>query len=242
MKKIFAIAMAVVMLFAMTVAVSADEVLLSEDILFMHAGNWEQTEWETTLTDFLAACATPGAEFRITRSAPTDVVYPAEGAYEKFVITDGWWAFQAPEDGEDGATSNTLRLGTGQHTQAAAEESVGKVYDVHVDCLWDDGTVVAYLGQDIVDAFTNWMPENHGDNVVFVSNTSTTSYDIINISVVVPDEPYVAPEVEEAPAEEPAVETEEPAVEAEETPAETGLALSLIPAAIALAVVVLKRR
>lgn len=50
-----------------------------------------------------------------------------------------------------------------------------------------------------------------------------------------------APAAPEAPAE-PEVETEEPEVEAEETPADTGLALSLIPAAIAMAVVVLKRR
>ena len=54
-----------------------------------------------------------------------------------------------------------------------------------------------------------------------------------------------APAEEEAPADEPADEPEteaEPEVEAEDEPAETGLALSLIPAAIAMAVVALKRR
>ena len=52
-----------------------------------------------------------------------------------------------------------------------------------------------------------------------------------------------APAEEEAPADEPADEPEvETEVEVEDTPAETGLALSLIPAVIALAVVALKRR
>lgn len=61
MKKIFAIAMAVVMLFAMTIAVSADEVIWSEDILFATASSWTATELETPLADFLTYLATPGA-------------------------------------------------------------------------------------------------------------------------------------------------------------------------------------
>lgn len=66
MKKIFAIAMAVVMLFAMTIAVSADEVIYTEDILFMTAGNWTQMELEVTMPDLVAALQTPGAEFRVS--------------------------------------------------------------------------------------------------------------------------------------------------------------------------------
>ncbi len=46
----------------------------------------------------------------------------------------------------------------------------------------------------------------------------------------------------EAPADDVEAPATEPEVTEEETPAETGLALSLIPAAIAMAVVVLKRR
>ena len=91
------------------------------------------------------------------------------------------------------------------------------------------------------------MPENHGSTFSVIMNTSATNYDLTNVSIVVPDTPYVAPEVEEEPApEEPAVEpeveTEEPEVEAEDTPADTGLTLAVLPAVIALAVVAFKKR
>ncbi len=245
MKKVFAIVMTLVMLLGMSVMAHADEVVFEEEVLFLHAGQFNHIELTVSYDDFMAALATPGAEMRITRSAPTDVVYPSEGAYEKFCMTDTWWAITTPlTEGTD----NLLKLGTGQHTIAESTVQSGNPYDVNIDCLWDDGTVVAYDAQAILDAFNTWMPESHGPNLVLASNTSTESYDVIAISIVVPDEPYVAPEVE-APAEEPAPETEAPETEApaedtpaEEAPAETGVALALLPAAVALAVVAFKKR
>ncbi len=245
MKKIFAIAMAVVMLFAMTIAVSADEVVYTEDILFMTASSWTQTELEITVADFVAALQTSGAELRIHRSeaAPEDY-WGVEGGYEKFCITDGWWAGRIPNDA--GEEINTVRLGTGVHTIANSVE-LNQPYDVSLDCLYDDGIVVAYDANALATILVDCGFTSGGSSVQFISNTSVSNYDITNITIVVPDTPYVAPEVEEEPApEEPAVEpeveTEEPEVEAEDTPADTGLTLAVLPAVIALAVVSFKKR
>ncbi len=185
MKKLTAILIAVMMLLSMTVIVSAEEVVFEEEVLFLSAGTFNYVELEVLYDDFMTALATPGAEMRIYRSNPTDVEYPAEGTYEKFCMTDTWWAFDTPAGNDD---ANLLKLGTGKHTMEVAAVQSGNPYDVNIDCLWDDGTVVAYDAATILQAFTDWMPENHGPNLVLASNTSGTNYDVVKIAVVVPDQ------------------------------------------------------
>ncbi len=119
-----------------------------------------------------------------------------------------------------------------------------------------DGTVYADA-QEVLEAGTvanlvfTFTPETDVTNVWFstkqnVWNGQGVDYYIDNVSIaeggdaVVEDTPVEEP-AEDTAVEAPADETpaEEPAVEA---PAETGLAIALVPAAVALAVVVLKRR
>ncbi len=242
MKKILAIAMAVVMLFAMTVVVSADEVLYSEDCLFFSAGNWNAYELKAEIID---ALATEGAVLVVTRSTEFRVEFTGEegGPYEKFCFNDTWYSGLYYE-------ANNIQLGTAGHT---AEGEPGKGI---IDCLKDDGVKVYYDGNAIYNA---WIEGNFnaGGAPQLISNTSAEdAYDIINVSVIIPSEPIVseAP-AEEAPAEEPAPETEAPAEEpapeteapaedtpAEEAPAETGLALAVIPTVVAMAAVVISKK
>ncbi len=243
MKKLLSIALALVLAFALTVNVFAEEVIYSEDIMFFSASNWSQYTLDITVADFAAKLATPGAYVVITRSAPTDVVY-ADGGYEKFCMTDGWWSGNLGTDA-DGNTINTMRLGTGGHTIAVSPE-----FDVLLDCVLDDGVKVWYDAAAFLAQFESFT--NGGSELLLISNTSSTAYDVVNISIVVPDEPIAAPEApaeEEAPAEDTTTEapaedttTEAPAVEETDAPAETGLALAVVPAVVALAAVVLSKK
>ncbi len=244
MKKLLAIALAFVMLFALTVTVAAEEVILSEDTLFFSASNWTQYDAETTTADFAAALATPGAYLVITRSAPTDITSYDLG-YEKFCITDSWWAGRIANDA--GEEINVVRLGTGAHTIEAATTQSNSPYDVSLDCVLDDGTKVWYDAAEFLAIWTAAGFDLGGPNLVVISNTSSTAYDIVNFSIVVPDAPIAAPEEapaeEEAPVEEEAPATEEEApAEEESEPADTGLALAVVPMLVAAAAVVISKR
>ena len=242
MKKLLAIVMAVAMLMAMSVTVSAEEVILSEDTLFFSCGNWEQYDATTTITDLIDALATPGCYLVITRSAESDAL-PHPDGYEKFFMTDSWWSGRVAND--EGEEINGVRFGTANHTDAMATAN-GNVNDVTIDCVLDDGIKVWYDGAELYKIFTEGNFNAGGSGLVFVSNTSATSYKITNFSVVVPDEPIVAPETEEAPVED--TTTEAPAEDttteapADEEPADTGLALAVVPAIVALAAVALSKK
>lgn len=253
MKKLLSIALAFVMLFALTVSVAAEEVIISEKTMFFSNGNWVQYDTEISTADFVAALETPGAYFVITRGseATGELAYTA-GGWEKFNILDSWWSGNYPV--EDGSTCQWIALGTANHNITVATEG-GQPYDVHIDCVLDDGIEVWYNAADILAAWTAGGYNTSGANLTVISNSSPDDiYDIVNIAVVVPDEPIAAPEApaeEEAPVEDvPVVEDpanaeiiiEVPVEDTTEAPAETGLALAVVPMIVALAAAVVSKR
>ena len=203
MKKLLSIAMALVMILSLTVFVAADEVLLTEDIVFFTNGNWVdyETGWKTE--DFLAAIGTPNAYLVITRSTPAtaDMAYGNTG-YEKFCIQDSWWAGNFPVG--DGTTRQWINLGTANHTIAATTEG-GQPYDVDIDAVQDDGLVAWYEGSAILELWNAGAANASGANVLLRSNSSPDGvYDIVKAEVIVLDTPIAAPEApaeEEAPAD-----------------------------------------
>ena len=239
MKKLLSIALALVLALALTVNVFADEVIYSEDLMFFKIGSWESYPLEITTEDFIEALKTPGAYVVITRSAPSDITEWVDGLYEKFCMTDSWYSLNLGADSK-GETINHVRMGTKGHTIADAGNE-----DVAVDCVYDDGVKVWYNAADLLPLWEVWTPGS--SELLLISNTSSTAYEVANFSIVVPDEvPGGAAEapVEETPAVEdtPAVE-ETPAVEdTSEAPAETGLALAIVPMIVALAAVVASKK
>ncbi len=247
MKKFLAILAALVMVLSLTLCVAADDqVVLSEDLLFFTAGNWSQFDLETTMDDLLEALATPGSYFVVTRSneIAETICFPDEG-YEKFFMTDGWWSMRVPNDA--GEEINGIRMGTANHTIDAAVAN-GNTYDVTIDAVLDDGIKVWYDGAELLALLNSSLPESHGSSIVFVSNTSTTSYKITNISVVVPETPIVeenepvadTTENTETPADTTEPENTETPVEKE--PANTGIALAVVPMAVAAVAVALSKK
>ncbi len=206
MKKVLSIIMALVMVMSLTVAIAAEEVLVSEDTMFFSNGNWEQFETQISTADFVAALETPGAYFVITRgSAATGELAYTAGGWEKFNILDSWWSGNYPV--ADGSTCQWIALGTANHDIAVTTEG-GQPYDVHIDCVLDDGIKVWYNAADILAAWTAGGYNTSGANLIVISNSSPDDvYDIVNVAVVVPDAPIEAPAEEEAPADDtPAVE------------------------------------
>lgn len=247
MKKFLAILAALVMVLSLTLCVAADdEVVLSEDLLFFTAGNWSQFDLETTIEDLMEALATPGSYFVVTRSnEPTDTVLYTDGGYEKFFMTDGWWSMRVPNDADE--EINGIRMGTANHTMDMVTAD-GKPTDVTIDPVLDDGIKVWYDSAELLEIMNAALPESHGSSIVFVSNTSSTTYKITNISVVVPAEPIVTETVDETPADTTTENTETPAdnttteTPVEKEPAETGIALAVVPMAVAAVAVALSKK
>ena len=249
MKKILAIALALVMALALSVTAFADEVILSEDTMFFSNGNWNEYDTEIGTDAFYAALQTPGAYLVFTRdTAATDVLAYGNGGWEKFLILDSWWSGTHTKGDE--STSQWIALGTANHTIAMAVAG-GQPYDVDIDCVLDDGIKAWY---DCADILAIWEAGAYnttggGDVLHLISNSSPDDqYKIINVSVVVPAEPIVVEEETPAVEEEPAVEEtpadDTPAVEEpkEEKPADTGLALAVVPMIVAAAAVVLSKK
>ncbi len=250
MKKVLSIVLAIALVLSLSVVAFAEEKLIDEKLMFFSASNWSQYTADTTMADLVAALQTPGAYLVITRSnEPTDIDWD-NGGYEKFCITDSWWAGRIPNDA--GEEINVVRLGTGKHT-IANMTAAGAPYDVSLDCVLDDGINVWYDGAALAAILVDCGFTAGGPAIEVTSNTSSADYDVVNMAVVIPDEPIAAPEApveEEAPAEDvPAVEDtpaveETPAVDApaDEAPAETGLALAIVPMIVALAAVVVSKK
>ena len=253
MKKLLSIALAIVLALALTVSVFAEEVLVSEDTMFFSNGNWVQYDTEIDTADFVAALETPGAYLVFTRgSAATDALAYGNGGWEKFLILDSWWSGNYPQG--DGTTIQWIALGTANHNIAVTTAG-GQPYDVHIDCVLDDGIKAWYDAADILAAWTAGAYNTSGAKLTLISNSSPDDvYDIVNVSVVVPDEPIAAPEApaeEETPVEDvPAVEdpavgdtiTEVPAEDVTEAPADTGLALAIVPMIVAMAAAVVSKK
>ncbi len=149
-----------------------------------------------------------------------------------------------------------MQLGTGGHTDADEESTT------IIDCISDDGVSVMYDGNTIYDAWVAAGMSN-GGTATLITNTSGL-YQITNVTVYVPagsatSEEVTVEEVEISEPQEPTdTETEEDGTDdvdvsetgtddttadvAESNPT-TGVALALLPMAIAgFATVISKRR
>lgn len=252
MKKFLAILAALVMVLSLTVCVAADEVLYEADftkgLTEFACGNWStKTPDDLTMEDFVAALSTPGAQLVIVRSEAVKVdTYP--DGYEKFCITDGWYAMAVAEAD---STANCVKLGTAAHTNAMATANDAP-YDVHIDALTDDGVTITYDGNAIAELISaSWSVDTCGNSVVFISNTSAWNYNINSISVVVTEAVAETPadetpaddnaEAETTPAEE-TTETETTETPVEKEPANTGIALAVVPMAVAAVAVALSKK
>lgn len=252
MKKLLAVLMAVAMLCAMSVTVFADEVVYSEDTMFWKNGNWESYTTELGTDTLAELLSQDNAYLVFTRSnTPDGMAYPEH--WEKFCILDAWWS--GSYDPGSGTGSQWIAMGTANHTIAMAEAN-DQQYDVHIDAVLDDGIQVWYSGADIMAAWTagNFNVTGGGDTLYVISNSSPDGvYSITNVSVIVTDAP-VGTDAEEAPADDanteaPAENTEAPADTTETTetpvekePANTGIALAVVPMMVAAAAVALSKK
>ncbi len=235
MKKFVSIVLAMLMVCAMAVTVCAEEVLFSEDIPFWDAGNW--SEYDITDEGFFELLNNESAYLVFTRDKETHIEF-ADGVYEKFCLVNSWWGTTFPNPLDEAC--NFIQLGTAGH--GSAEEA-----SVLVDCVYDDGIKVMWPAKAIYDILAANDALGKG-GAHLISNTSSTDYKIINVSIIVPDAPIEAPaetpaENTEAPAENteaPAENTEAPAETSE--PADTGIVLALLPMAVAAAAVVVSKR
>ncbi|MCD7823177.1 MAG: hypothetical protein LUG86_04065 [Oscillospiraceae bacterium] len=191
------------------------------------AGNWNKVSLGDS--SFATALSTEGAMLVITRDSESTISYVSGEAYEKFMI------------GKD--DSNHVDLATVGTTTEDEEGLVAFTSDDGTTAIYDGATVYAALeAAGMADL----------DSYVLISNTSG-SYTITNVSVYVPAGTIVSEDVGvDEPAEEGETETEEDGEDltvedetpaAEETNPTTGVALALVPMAIAgFAVVSSKRR
>ncbi|MCD8107682.1 MAG: hypothetical protein LUE20_06950 [Oscillospiraceae bacterium] len=207
------------------------EAAYTVDVSLGSSNGWGQLDLgDTALID---ALSTEGALLVITRDGVSDTVHNGSETYEKFGLVNSWWS------------GDWIALGTAGHT-SATEDGV-------IDCISDDGTTAVYDGATV---YAEWVSRgmNAGGTALLISNTSNTLH-ISNVTVYVPVGTIVAEDVDvEEPVESTDTETEEDGddltvddIDEVETPAETnpttGVALALVPMAIAgLAVVSSKRR
>ncbi|MCD8006829.1 MAG: hypothetical protein LUF29_07665 [Oscillospiraceae bacterium] len=234
MKKVLSMAIALCMMLTLTVAVFAEDTeVWSETTMFFSSGNWNTY----TLDDgdgFLEALQTEGAVLVITRDAESGVTSGGgtSDTYENFAIVDSWYS-----------ADDYVWLGTAGHT--AADEPSKAI----IDCLSDDGLVCTYDAATVYARYIE-LGLDQGGTPTIISNTSAEgAYNITSVSVVVPE---VTEEetVEEAETEDEAEDTTEAAEETTSSSSsssssspDTGVALALIPMAIAgIAVVSSKKR
>lgn len=213
MKKIISVIMAAVMLCALTVSVFAEEVLYSRDCEGFASGNW--SDFGEFPKEFVESMKTEGAVLVVTRSTETANKSYAAGEYEKFILIDGSW------------TGDTISLGT--RSTMSADEPDSNI----IDPISDDGTVASW---DANAVYERWIANglDKGGNPHLICNANGEGlYEVTNVSVIIPDaeeEP-----AEETPAEEAPADVEEAPAAEEEAPAETGIALALLPMALAAA-------
>ncbi len=208
-----------------TAATTEYEAVYSEELSSFKSGSWEICTLGISTSDFIEALKTPGAYVVITRSNPSEYTEFIDGNYEKFCFTDGAYSLNLGVR-DDGKTINRINMGTLSHTFA-------DVGDVQLDAAYDDGTVIWYAASDLLPLWETWTGS---EELLLISNTSTTSYNIVNFEIVVPATSSTDAPVEDTPAEDTSAEEET------EAPAETGLALAVVPMIVAAAAVVLSKK
>lgn len=115
-------------------------------------------------TAIVDAMATEGSIFVVTRSTSV-----TETNYDKFGLVDAWYEM-----------GDWLNLGTAI-SKAADETGTATV----IDCEFDNGVTVVYDGTTIYNALVAAGFYN-GGAAQFISNTSSQTYTITNVSVYVP--------------------------------------------------------
>ncbi len=235
MKKLLTIALAVVMVMALAVSASAatlyeftqvgrNDTPAGANIVFADGVNWDDMGgwYPSALTDYMAADVM--GEFK--------TAIQTEGAYIRIAYTGD-------------ADVNILFQTYDNNYQWTNTEGT----DIKVSVTEEDGKNVAYF--DAAAMIARYTDEGMSMDTLLNFGINAPGTTIYSISVVdalpgadapADEAPATEPEVDEPAVDEPAVE--EPAVDepAVEEPAETGLALAVIPAAIALAVVAFKKR
>ncbi|MCD8006822.1 MAG: hypothetical protein LUF29_07630 [Oscillospiraceae bacterium] len=245
MKKFVSIAIALVMVLSLTVCAIADDALLSEDTMFWSNGNWsDYTLDDITMPALLEALQTEGACLVLTRDTESTIEF-GDGTWEKFCILDSWWS------GSDVTTGNSwVVLGTGKST---SEDEPGTGI---IDCVYDDGITIMWDGATVAQALIDGGFNSEGGVTIISNSSNDGAYKIINVSVVISEYASSA-STEEESAEEETTEEAESAETSETTEStestettsastsspDTGVALALVPMAIAgIAVVSSKRR
>ncbi len=243
MKKFVSIAVALVMVLSLTICAVADDALLSEDTVFWSNGNWNPYTLDTiTMPELIEALQTEGACLSVTRDTETHIVFD-DGTWEKFCILDSWW------QGVDVTTGNQwVTLGTGGST---SEDEPGTGI---IDCVYDDGVTILWDGATVAQALIDGGFNSEGNVYMIINSSNDGAYKVSNVSVVISEYATSASSAEEETEEteetteeaEAAEETSEAAESTETSTAsspDTGVALALVPMAIAgIAVVSSKRR
>ena len=246
MKKFVSIAIALVMVLSLTVCAFADD-LPSEDTMFWSNGNWnDYTLDEITMPELLEALQLEGACLSVTRDTETHIVYD-DGAWEKFMILDSWW------QGVDVTTGNQwVCLGTGGTTSEDEPDSG------IIDCVYDDGVTILWDGATVAQALIDGGFNSEGNVYMIINSSDDGAYKVTNVSVVISEYATSTSSAEEETTEETSEETTEEAEDTSDATEETaettessstasspdtGVALALVPMAIAgIAVVSSKRR
>ncbi len=246
MKKFLSIALAVVMVLSVSVCAFADD-LPSETTMFWSNGNWnDYTLDEITMPELIEALQTEGACLCVTRDTETHISF-ADGGYEKFNILDSWWS------GVDVTTGyQWVVLGTAGHTDAD-EPGAGII-----DCVYDDGVTVMWDGATVAQALIDGGFNSEGGVTMIINSSDDGAYKVSSVSVVISEYATSASSAEEETTEETSEETTEEAEDTSDATEETtetteststasspdtGVALALVPMAIAgIAVVSSKRR
>ncbi len=212
MKKILAIVMALVMLLAMTVVVSADEVL------FALAQCEGQDNQGTALADFT-----------LTGAFYTDKYITN---WKNGAVWDELLAALATEGAVVKVTFEGEVTGVGYQTSTTERAEVTGTPA--------DG-VLTVSGADLL-AVANPAFEGMEWGNFYVIGTAGSVVKSIEVVTVSADASEDAPAEDTPAEETPAEDTPAEETPAEETPAETGLTLAVLPAVIALAVVAFKKR
>ena len=246
MKKFVSIALAIVMVLSVSVCAFADDALVSEDTVFWSNGNWNDYTLDSiTMPALLEALQTEGACLVVTRDTETHLVYD-DGVWEKFMILDSWWS------GVDATTGNQwVCLGTGGTTSADEPDSG------IIDCVYDDGVTIMWDGATVAQALIDGGFNSEGNAYMIINSSDDGAYKVTNVSVVISEyatstsssEEETTDETSDEAAEDTSDATEETAEASESTETstasspDTGVALALVPMAIAgFAVVSSKRR
>ena len=237
MKKILAIAMALVLAMALSVSVFADDVLYSHDFTDNHPDAWWEDGGTNGLSndaDLIAALKTPGAKLVIEADEAVNIE-ATDWGWQYAIQSTATWNQVMMHYNFDG-TKNPEK---GPEGDIGAESVV--VENGHAFITIDAASVIAFCDANGIDLSSYQWINGAGNS------GSANTY---GLKVIVPSA-EAEPEATETETTEP--ETTETAPETAETTTETtteetasapstGLALAVVPAVVALAAAVVSKK